>query len=162
MSNNLYIGNRYVPKMDGTWDITKNYEPLTVVLWEGVSRTSRKNVPSGTDITNEDFWVVSGNYNQQVENYRLEVKNAVESVEQMLEGQEQNFDLLLAQKTNEINGYVATTKTDVEEYGEEVKADITKTKDEIITLLSDTTFTIDGGIFGQENTTGNKIDGGTF
>ena len=74
-----YIGSRYVPifgrKDEDSiiWDNTKPYEPLTVVLYQGNSFTSRQYVPIGIDITNETFWAQTGNYNAQVEQYRQEV-----------------------------------------------------------------------------------------
>lgn len=76
---NTYIGARYVPifgRKDETsiqWDNTKPYEPLTVVLYQGNSYTSRQAVPVGIDILNEEFWALTGNYNAQVEQYRTEV-----------------------------------------------------------------------------------------
>lgn len=74
-----YIGSRYVPifgrKDEDTiiWDNTGTYEPLTVVLYQGNSYTSRQFVPVGIDITNEEFWAQTGNYNAQVEQYRQAV-----------------------------------------------------------------------------------------
>ena len=56
-----YVGARYVPKYAGAWDNTKTYEPLTIVTVENVgSYTSKKNVPAGVDITNTEYWVLSG------------------------------------------------------------------------------------------------------
>lgn len=72
---NVYVGNRYVPKIMGDWSNDKTYEPLSVVTYQGASYTSRQYVPTGVEITNEDFWVLSGNYNAQVEHYRQEVIN---------------------------------------------------------------------------------------
>lgn len=74
-----YIGSRYVPifgrkgENSIVWDNTKPYEPLTVVLYQGASYTSRQYVPIGIDIRNEEFWALTGNYNAQVEQYRQEV-----------------------------------------------------------------------------------------
>lgn len=73
-SKNVYIGNRYVPLLTGEWDKTQPYEGLTIVTYQGDSYTSKKNVPIGIDITNEEYWVVTGNYNAQIENYRREVR----------------------------------------------------------------------------------------
>lgn len=70
----IYIGHRYVPKIVGEWDITKSYEGLTVVVNEGGSYTSKKAVPVGVALTNNEYWVITGNYNAQIENYREEVK----------------------------------------------------------------------------------------
>ena len=52
---------------------TIGYEPLTVVLHEGNSYTSRQSVPVGIDIGNATYWAETGNYNAQIEAYRQEV-----------------------------------------------------------------------------------------
>ena len=71
-----YIGARYVPlfgRKDETsieWDNSAPYEPLTIVLYQGNSFTSRQSVPAGVEITNELFWAETGNFNAQVEEYR--------------------------------------------------------------------------------------------
>ena len=57
----------------GEWDSTKTYESLSIVQYQGNSFTSRQNVPIGVEITNDEFWVSTGNYNAQIENYRREV-----------------------------------------------------------------------------------------
>ena len=57
------------------WNNTRTYAPLTIVLHEGNSFTSKQYVPIGIDITNTDFWAETGNYNAQIEVYRKEVKN---------------------------------------------------------------------------------------
>ena len=74
---NTYVGARYVPLLVGDWDTTKQteYEPLTVVQYQGNSYTSRTYVPKNIDITNTEYWVVTGNYNAQVEAYRKEVED---------------------------------------------------------------------------------------
>ena len=71
---NVYVGHRYVPKLDSDWDNTKLYEPLTIVTYQGNSFTSRQYVPTGVEINNEEYWVSTGNYNAQVEQYRQEVR----------------------------------------------------------------------------------------
>ena len=82
MTTRQYIGARYVPifgrkdEESMEWDNSKTYEPLTIVLHEGNSYTSRQFVPVGIDIKNEDFWALTGNYNAQVEAYRKETQNA--------------------------------------------------------------------------------------
>lgn len=77
--NRQYIGARYVPKFfdDGKgsseWVSGLSYEPLTVVTHLGNTFTSKKPVPANTEITDTNYWVVTGNYNEQVEEYRQEV-----------------------------------------------------------------------------------------
>ena len=76
-----YIGQRYVPifgrkgEESIEWDNTGIYEPLTIVLYQGNSYTSRQFVPIGVEITNQTYWANTGNYNAQVEAYRQEVLN---------------------------------------------------------------------------------------
>lgn len=72
---NIYVGNRYVPELMGLWDKSKEYEGLSIVQWEGNSFTSKKRVPIGIELSNEVYWVSTGNYNAQIENYRREIVN---------------------------------------------------------------------------------------
>ena len=76
MAVTQYIGARYVPLFADPidWDSTKHYEPLTIVYHQGNSFTSKQFVPTGIDIANGDYWVPTGNYNAQVEQYRREVR----------------------------------------------------------------------------------------
>jgi len=73
-----YVGERYVPifgrkgEESIQWDNSAPYEPLTIVLYQGNSYTSRQYVPIGVDITNQEFWVITGNYNAQIEAYHRE------------------------------------------------------------------------------------------
>ena len=71
--NRQYVGARYVPKIMGEWNKALQYEALSVVTYMGNSFTSKVPVPANIDITNEDYWVNTGNYNAQVEQYRQEV-----------------------------------------------------------------------------------------
>lgn len=70
-----YVGARYVPVFADPleWSDTIGYGPLTVVLHEGNSYTSRQSVPVGIDIGNTTYWAETGNYNAQIEAYRQEV-----------------------------------------------------------------------------------------
>ena len=81
-----YVGARYVPifgrKNETTvnWDNSKPYEPLTIVLYQGNSYTSKQYVPEGVKITDEKYWALTGNYNAQVEQYRREVSSKLDTV----------------------------------------------------------------------------------
>ena len=77
---NTYIGARYVPLIDGVWDNTKQYEPLTIVTYQGNSYTSKTYVPVGVDINNETYWVLSGNYNAQVAALQEQVTQNTEDI----------------------------------------------------------------------------------
>lgn len=90
MANRQYVGARYVPKFadPAEWDNIRQYESLTIVTHLGNSFTSKKPVPAGVDISNTEYWVNTGNYNEQIDAYRKEVQN-------------------LAKKTSGIIGYGA-------------------------------------------------------
>ena len=64
-----YIGARYVPLIMGEWNSSATYEPLSVVLHEGNSYTSRTFVPAGTPIDNDVYWALSGNYQASANGY---------------------------------------------------------------------------------------------
>lgn len=88
MATREYIGARYVPVFfensetgDATWSNKVEYEPLTVVIHEGNSYTSKQYVPKGIDILNETYWVKSADYNAQVNAYRQEVTRYKEDVD---------------------------------------------------------------------------------
>lgn len=74
-----YIGMRYAPLFydDGNggaeWNQNDTYEPLTIVQYQGNSFTSRQYVPAGISINNTTYWLETGNWNSQVEQYRREV-----------------------------------------------------------------------------------------
>lgn len=79
-----YIGARYVPKFyensDNTseWRSGVEYEPLTIVTWNGNSYTSKKTVPSfvGEPNLNSNYWAATGLYNAQIQ----ELTNAIEPI----------------------------------------------------------------------------------
>lgn len=76
MATRQYIGARYVPTFADPieWNKERSYEALTIVTYLSNSYTSKKPVPIGVDITNKEYWVVTGNYNSQVELYRQSVE----------------------------------------------------------------------------------------
>lgn len=96
MAVTQYIGSRYVPLFADPieWSSQNTYEPLTIVLHEGNSYTSRQAVPKDIAIDNEEFWALTGNYNAQVELYRRETAAAKEAADDALEKAD-NLDVVL-------------------------------------------------------------------
>lgn len=95
MATVQYKGMRYVPifgrKNENSieWDNSKPYESLTIVTHNGASYTSRREVPAGIDIDDQEYWALTSNYNAQVEIYR--------------------------QKTAEVYGQFTTIRTELDE-----------------------------------------------
>lgn len=77
---NTYIGARYVPLIVGEWNITKQYEPLSVVTHNGDSYTSNTFVPVGIDITNSTYWIATGQYNSQLASLQMEIDENTNSI----------------------------------------------------------------------------------
>lgn len=71
-----YVGARYVPVFANPleWSDTREYEPLTIVTYQGNSYTSMQYVPTSISIANTAYWALTGNFNAQVEAYRAEVR----------------------------------------------------------------------------------------
>lgn len=62
-----YVGARYVSKFsdvnNGVWDNSYSYEALTIVKYGNDFYTSKIPVPVGADINDDQYWVLTGNYN---------------------------------------------------------------------------------------------------
>lgn len=112
MSNELinrqYVGARYVPKIMGEWNKALQYEALSIVSYMGNSFTSKVPVPANVEINNTDYWVNTGNYNAQVEEYRkvtLETKELANNTNTDLQAFKKNQ----TNTNNEINNKIIST-----------------------------------------------------
>lgn len=96
-----YIGARYVPVFANPpeWNDTRGYEPLTIVLHQGNSFTSRQYVPTGIDINNTEYWAETGNWNAQIEAYREEVLRFDARITQNANGIEANKAAIASETT---------------------------------------------------------------
>ena len=73
-----YVGNRCIPMPMGNWDKSKEYENLSVVLASnGDSYTSKKNVPKGIELSNDEYWAISSRFNAQLETQKKRIDNIV-------------------------------------------------------------------------------------
>lgn len=87
-----YIGARYVPIYVGNWDSTISYEPLSIVTDNvGNSYTSRKTVPAGTMLSNEEYWAQTGVFNAQL----ADIKDDVEKIEERISVSYSQFGAVL-------------------------------------------------------------------
>lgn len=90
MANNVrqYVGARYVPKFADpvTWQSNTAYEAMTIVTYNNSSYTSKIPVPAtvGNPADNDSYWVLTGNYNAQVEAYRKEITDYQTEVSQSI------------------------------------------------------------------------------
>lgn len=106
--NRQYVGARYVPKIMGEWDKNIAYEALSIVTYKGNSFTSKIPVPAKVDIGDETYWVNTGNYNVQVDEFRketLEAKQLATNTNTDL----QTFKKNQTNTNNEINNKIGST-----------------------------------------------------
>ena len=143
MTVTQYIGARYQPIFadPAEWNDTRTYEPLTIVLHNGDSYTSRQFVPLGTEITNKDYWLVTGNYNAQTEQYRQDVKNAVETVTKELNEQTENVENQLTTQNTYITNQITTQNANVEkqlaDQNSKVTSQLTDQNSKVTSQLTD-------------------------
>ena len=109
-NRNVYVGHRYVPKIFGEWDKQNEYEGLSIVTHQGTSYTSKKRVPVGIDILNEEFWVVTGNYDAQIEYYRQDVRN----LDKKLTGDMSDLDTKLTGEMSELDTKLTGDMSDLD------------------------------------------------
>lgn len=118
MATRQYVGARYVPKFANPieWDAERIYEPLEMVTYLNNTYTSKKPVPQGIEITNKEYWVITGNYNAQVEQYRQQVEAMGEDVTK-LKGDMTNMQV----KVDECNNNIDTLASNVSSYNRRPK-----------------------------------------
>ena len=128
-----YIGNRIVPRHDGVWDKAKEYEPLTIVYEEstGDSYMSRRPVPAGTLLSQEEYWAMCSRFSEQMALYR---QNTAEEVEQLRTDTASDVAALrkmtaqdvadITQKVDAANSAVAASKSEMDKTAETLKAQI--------------------------------------
>lgn len=128
-NRNVYVGHRYVPKVFGEWDKGKEYEGLSIVTNKGTSYTSKKRVPIGIDILDEEYWSVTGNYNAQIEEYRKDVRKMQGYVEKELDEANKKIDNKITNLTEEVD-------TSIKEIDSKVDNKITDLTEEVDTKVS--------------------------
>lgn len=149
-----YIGQRYVPifgrkdEESIAWDNTKPYEPLTIVLYQGNSYTSRQFVPADVDISNQTYWANTGNYNAQIEAYRLEVTQYAEHVADL----ERQLEAL--EELNYVTLPDTIDKTGVTDCSEELNEIIENlNKGDVLLFSRNATYRFDSTVYLKTNVT---------
>lgn len=72
-----YTGKRIVPKHCGYWSSGNAYEVLSIVLYAatGDSYIAKKEVPSGTKITDTEYWALCADFSAQLNTLSKEVSS---------------------------------------------------------------------------------------
>lgn len=133
MAVTQYIGARYVQLFADPieWSSQNTYEPLTIVLHEGNSYTSKQAVPKGIDISNEKFWALTGNYDAQVELYRRDVARYAAEVDDLREDTEQAITDLSQSVNATIDEFEGETQQTIEAFRQETNESLEQTKSDL-------------------------------
>lgn len=95
MATRQYIGARYVPKFASPveWSENRSFDNMEIVTHNGNSFTSRKNVPSsvGEPEQNPDYWVLTSNFNAQLNSVEQENVNIKKDISQIFEELKKGF-----------------------------------------------------------------------
>lgn len=119
--NRQYIGARYVPlffenpKGGNDWLSGYQYDALTIVTYLNQSYTSKKVVPAtvGNPKDNPEYWVMTANYNAQVEEYRKQVEQAKKDIDGSEQIYQQTMQNQYNQFTTSVNNTVANNRTEM-------------------------------------------------
>lgn len=100
-----YVGARYVPIYKGAWDPQTSYEPLSIVVKDGNSWTSKIFVPAGIELSNETYWFQSGNVNgqtielqKQITELEKSVENSIDNINNEIENVNNRLDNLIIKR----------------------------------------------------------------
>lgn len=110
-SYNVYIGARYVPLIyqgsDGSanWEKDTVYEPLTIVLYNHETYTSKSFVPANILPTDTKYWVKTSNFNAEF----MKIENMVSDLSQNVDSL--NDDMETAQDSISANANNISTNT---------------------------------------------------
>ena len=98
-ASNIYVGDRYIPRIMGEYNNETAYEALDIVTSGGVGYISRQPVPAGTAVTNKEYWAMWGSGNAAIDALTQRVatnENDITALETGLQQTNQNL-----QKTNQ-------------------------------------------------------------
>lgn len=148
MALKVYIGARYTPKFEGEWKANKEYAALSVVYYNNKSYVSRKTVPTGTAVTETEFWVESADWNAQVEQYNQNVTQYKAQVD--------NYQNSVERYTEQVNQFYADTLHSYETRDEMIADTNIKLGDTLLTCGKDAIGDGGGSFYQVVNTQSQK------
>lgn len=148
MALKVYIGARYTPKFEGEWKANKEYAALSVVYYNNKSYVSRKTVPTGTAVTETEFWVESADWNAQVEQYNQNVAQYKTQVD--------TYQSSVERYTEQVNQFYADTLHSYETRDEMIADTNIKLGDTLLTCGKDAIGDGGGSFYQVVNTQSQK------
>lgn len=126
-----FIGRRIVPKHDGVWDISKEYEELSIVLDKvsGESYISRKPVPAGTAISDETYWMQYSLYSAQIAEAVREMKETEAHLTEYVDTAESNMNTRVASAESLTNSNKAELNSRMDTMDKRLDANVSASTD---------------------------------
>lgn len=111
-----YIGKRIVPKHCGEWDKTKTYEMLSIVYVSarGDSFISKREVPSGTELTNTTYWALCAQFSNQVYEAVVELLAARDDMDHSSMVLNARMDSILSDASVDVDSEMKDARVDSE------------------------------------------------
>lgn len=130
-----YVGKRIVPVHCGVWDQNRNYEMLSIVLnmADGDSYIARREVPAGTVLSDQNYWMLHSLYSQQIKDMADELAAAEKrimadndateaAIRQDNELTKSHVETSLAETTKQLTGTVDSARNAMTEQKEDFDA----------------------------------------
>jgi len=126
-----YIGKRIVPIHCGKWDMAKAYEMLSIVLEEnsGDSFIARRAVPSGTAITDTNYWMLHSLYSQQIK----DMSDQLTATEQRIMADNDATEAAIRQDNDATEAAIRTDNQQTREYVDSSLEETTETLTQTVT-----------------------------
>ena len=126
-----FIGRRIVPKHDGVWDISKEYEELSIVLDKssGESYISRKPVPTGTAISDQSYWMQYSLYSAQIAEAIREMKETEAHLTEYVDKAESNINTRVASAESLTNSNKAELNSRMDTMDKRLDANVSASTD---------------------------------
>ena len=122
---NRVIGGKVIPSHEGIWDKNREYDPLSDVYYQGNTYRSKKNVPIGIDITNKNYWIISAEYNEQLEIIKDSLNSNMSELKTSFDNFKSNQDLefkeLLNNHKSNVESYIREQTQMLEEEKEKLQ-----------------------------------------
>lgn len=99
---------------EGEWDKNREYDIFCDVIYQGDTYTSRKYVPKGIEISNDEYWIRMASHDQQVEHLRDIIENVQQELQEDNRKQILNYDGKLAETRIDINQRINSIVNDFE------------------------------------------------
>lgn len=143
-----FKGKRIIPRHDGVWNQNKKYEELTIVLdaESGDGYISRKQVPAGTALTDENYWSLCSHFHAQMHRLETDVAEDVAGMHRDLSDTKTAMSDELSQMHEKMAGELSETENRVNKSVEDAASAMKSTQDDMNAAVSQMNKRLDANV----------------